>query len=91
MALGLLEAMSYGNCCIASNIPENTEVAEDHALYFEKGNERDLQKRLEEVPVSYTHLGKGTYGISLSEKPFDCNEIRRIFSEICRGFFFLYS
>ena len=49
MALGLLEAMSYGNCCIASNIPENTEVAEDHALYFEKGNERDLQKRLEEV------------------------------------------
>ena len=37
MALGLLEAMSYGNCCIASNIPENTEVAEDHALYFEKG------------------------------------------------------
>lgn len=36
MALGLLEAMSYGNCCIASNIPENTEVAEDHALYFER-------------------------------------------------------
>ena len=49
MPLSLLEAMSYGNCCIASNIPENTEVAEDHALYFEKGNERDLQKRLEEV------------------------------------------
>ena len=49
MAISLLEAMSYGNCCIASNIPENTEVAEDHALYFEKGNERDLQKRLEEV------------------------------------------
>ena len=24
MALGLLEAMSYGNCCIASNIPERT-------------------------------------------------------------------
>lgn len=34
MPLSLLEAMSYGNCCLVSNIPECTEVVEDRALIF---------------------------------------------------------
>ena len=32
MPLSLLEAMSYGNCCLVSDIPECTEVVEDKAL-----------------------------------------------------------
>lgn len=32
MPLSLLEAMSYGNCCVVSDIPECTEVVEDKAL-----------------------------------------------------------
>ena len=44
MANALLEAMSYGNCCLISDSPENTEVVHDKALSFEKGNETDLQK-----------------------------------------------
>lgn len=32
MPLSLLEAMSYGNCCIVSNISECTEVVEDKAM-----------------------------------------------------------
>ncbi|MDD6811372.1 MAG: glycosyltransferase family 4 protein [Lachnospiraceae bacterium] len=47
MALSLLEAMSYGNCCLVSDICENTEVVEDKALSFQKGNVKDLQKKLE--------------------------------------------
>ena len=47
MPLSLLEAMSYGNCCLISDIPENTEVVHDKALSFEKGNETDLQKKLQ--------------------------------------------
>ena len=47
MANALLEAMSYGNCCLISDIPENTEVVHDKALSFEKGNEADLQKKLQ--------------------------------------------
>lgn len=47
MANALLEAMSYGNCCLISDIPENTEVVHDKALSFEKGNETDLQKKLQ--------------------------------------------
>lgn len=38
MPLSLLEAMSYGNCCVVSDIPECTEVVEDKAVIFPKGN-----------------------------------------------------
>lgn len=47
MALTLLEAMSYGNCCLVSDIKENTEVVEDQAFAFEKGNVQDLKEKLE--------------------------------------------
>lgn len=46
MPLSLLEAMSYGNCCLTSDIAECTEVCEDKALTFEKGNEADLADKL---------------------------------------------
>lgn len=47
MALTLLEAMSYGDCCLVSDICENTEVVEDKAMVFGKGDVKDLQKKLE--------------------------------------------
>lgn len=46
MALSLLEAMSYGCCCLVSDICENTEVVEDKALIFRKGNVKDLRRQL---------------------------------------------
>lgn len=46
MALSLLEAMSYGNCCLVSDICENTEVVGAYALTFEKSNVADLKKKL---------------------------------------------
>ena len=47
MANALLEAMSYGNCCLISDIPENTEVVHEKAMWFEKENAMDLQKKLQ--------------------------------------------
>ncbi len=49
MANALLEAMSYGNCCLVSDIPENTEVVKDKAVIFEKGNVIQLTDRLQEL------------------------------------------
>lgn len=46
MPISLLEAMSFGNCCLTSDIPECTEVCGDKALHFEKGNETDLHDKL---------------------------------------------
>lgn len=47
MSVGLLEAMSYGRCCLVSDICENTEVVEDKALTFIKSDVRDLRVKLE--------------------------------------------
>ena len=49
MALSLLEAMSYGNCCIVSDIPENTEVVTDHAISFRHGDIDDLRMKLQDI------------------------------------------
>jgi len=47
MPLTLLEAMSYGNCCLVSSIGECTQVIGDHGVVFEKGNVEDLRKKLQ--------------------------------------------
>lgn len=47
MPLSLLEAMSYGNCCLVSSIDECTQVVEDHAVVFEKSNVQDLKEKLQ--------------------------------------------
>ena len=47
MPLSLLEAMSYGNCCVVSDIPECAEVVEDKAVTFKKSDVKDLKEKLE--------------------------------------------
>lgn len=47
MSLSLLEAMSYGNCCLVSDIAECTEVVENKAVVFEKGNVRELAEKMQ--------------------------------------------
>lgn len=46
MPMSLLEALSYGNTCLVSNIPENTEIINENCLIFEKGNIDDLKRQL---------------------------------------------
>lgn len=47
MPLSLLEAMSYGNCCVVSDIAECAEVVEDKAVVFKKGSVADLREKLQ--------------------------------------------
>ncbi len=50
MAVSLLEAMSYGNACLVSDIDENIEVTGtdgQHALTFQKSNVDDLRDKLQ--------------------------------------------
>lgn len=47
MPLSLLEAMSYGNCCLVSDIDECKEVVEDKGVTFQKGNVDSLRNKLE--------------------------------------------
>ena len=49
MPLSLLEAMSYGNCCLVSDIPECAEVVEDKALIFKKSDVNELREKLQDA------------------------------------------
>lgn len=49
MPLSLLEAMSYGNCCVVSDIAECAEVVEDKAVVFQKSNVEQLKDKLQEL------------------------------------------
>lgn len=69
-SLGLLEAMSYGNACIVSNIDENVCVIKQYGLAFENGNESDLTNKLEyllENEQKVYELGKGARELCLKE------------------------
>ena len=47
MPLSLLEAMSYGNCCLVSDIPECASVIEDRGFTFKAGDVDDLKEKLQ--------------------------------------------
>lgn len=47
MPLSLLEAMSYGNCCLVSDIAECADVVENVGVKFKKSNVNDLKNKLQ--------------------------------------------
>lgn len=49
MPLSLLEALSYGNCCVVSDIAECTEVVGDKAVVFRKSDVDDLKDKLSDL------------------------------------------
>jgi glycosyltransferase involved in cell wall biosynthesis len=46
LSLSILEAMSYGNCCLVSDIPENLEAIGDAGFHFANKSVDDLAARL---------------------------------------------
>lgn len=58
MPISLLEAMSYGNCCLVSDIPECTEVTQDKAVSFKKGNIKDLKDKIQEMCLDREKVNK---------------------------------
>lgn len=49
MPLSLLEAMSYGNCCLTSDIDECAEVLLDKGVIFKKSNVNSLKNTLQRL------------------------------------------
>ena len=47
MPLSLLEAMSYGNCCLTSDIPECASVVGEAGVHFPKGDAEALKDALQ--------------------------------------------
>ncbi len=49
MPLSLLEAMSYGNCCLTSDIAECADVLGEFGLTFRQGDSSDLREKLQQL------------------------------------------
>lgn len=78
MPISLLEAMSYGNCCVVSDIPECSEVVEDKAIIFKKNNVLDLKNKLNLLVQNPVLVNE--YKRSASDficKKFDWNDITK--------------
>ena len=58
MPISLLEAMSYGNCCLVSNIPECAEVIKAKGLTFKKSNIKDLTQKLNYLCINTSIVKK---------------------------------
>ena len=49
MPLSLLEAMSYGNCCLTSDIKECSTVINDKGETFTKSSINDLASKIQKL------------------------------------------
>lgn len=49
MPMSLLEAMSYGNVCLVSDIPENTEVINEDCYIFRRGDVDRLRHQIKKI------------------------------------------
>ena len=49
MPMSLLEAMSYGNVCLVSDIPENTEVINEDCYVFRRGSVDRLRHQIKKI------------------------------------------
>lgn len=70
----LLEAVAYGNCVIASDIPANTEVVEDTGVIFESMDVDDLCEGLKMVlanPAMARELGERAKVHGVAEYNYD--------------------
>lgn len=49
LPISLLEAMSYGNCCLVSDIPENADVIKNMGFTFKKADVVDLREKINQL------------------------------------------
>lgn len=89
MPLGLLEGMSYGNCCLTSDIDECVEVVEDQAVVFRKSDISDLREKLQllcDEPQTVEKYRKDAAAFIISK--YDWNDITdrtlSLYSSVCR-------
>ncbi|MBE6162311.1 MAG: glycosyltransferase family 4 protein [Streptococcus equinus] len=86
MPLSLLEAMSYGNCCLTSDIDECATVMEDYGVTFKKGDILDLSQSLQKLnnDVSIVQKLKSESTQFILEK-YNWNDIADKTIELYRG------
>jgi glycosyltransferase involved in cell wall biosynthesis len=90
LSLALLEAMSYGNAALVSDIPENLEAAGPYATAFRNGSAEDLTEKLAAMlghPDELRALGERAQRYVLTTYSWDgvANEMEALYRRLLRG------
>ncbi len=84
MPLSLMEAMSYGNCCLTSDIDECAQVIEEHGVTFRHGDTEDLREKMQMLCDDPMRVR----GFEITASDFICSKYS--WDEVCRRTLALY-
>jgi glycosyltransferase involved in cell wall biosynthesis len=83
LSISLLEAMSYGVCCLVSDIPENKEAIGDAGLTFKSGDISDLQYKISRIITSPNFdVSSGNKAISRVMQEYNWDDIASKFENL---------
>lgn len=87
LSISLLEAMSYGLCCLASDLPANQEALGDTGVYFRKSDEDDLVTQLAGIldnPAKMDALGSAANTRVMSDFSWEqvTSELERLYTSV---------
>jgi glycosyltransferase involved in cell wall biosynthesis len=90
MPITLLEAVAYGRCIIASDIPPNIEVVRDNGIVFESKNVDDLYQSLRTAidnPSLVSELGRRVQSMGVAEYSYDtiAAKTERLYAAVIAG------
>jgi len=86
LSIALLEAMSYGNCCLVSDIPENMEAIGEAGFTFQNKNVADLRSELNRLLASKTlRCSVGDKARSRVKEFYNWDKIANEFEEVYRS------
>jgi glycosyltransferase involved in cell wall biosynthesis len=76
LSIALLEAMSYGQACLVSDIEANKEALADTGYIFEDKNVSDLRSKLEYILANPDQLKiAGAKALARVKKEYNWNDI----------------
>jgi glycosyltransferase involved in cell wall biosynthesis len=79
MPMALLEAISYGNRCLVSSIPENLAVIDEDDCSFIKGSSEDLADKL--VKLLSEPDSRRSHSVNLRSWDSVVNETMKVYKE----------
>jgi len=81
-----IEALGFGNCIIASDVPQNIEALEEAAIFFPKGNVNILKKQIKQIDKNYklvkNYRKKAKKRAKLFSWKIIVNKIERIYQKL---------